>query len=401
MLAFLRRWPWLLSGLVLLGLFWYMTGPGFGGTGDSVNYLWAAKTWRESGRLLAPDGQPYRYWGPLYPVLLAGFYSPAAVRVLHGGALLVQLALWALLGRWLLPAGRTGVLPWLLALSAAVLVPAGFIWSETVFGALAAAYVVAVLGWVRNGGRGWLGLATAAGFLLPLQRTSGFFLLAGVGAGLLLTGLWRGRGWALLLHWAGCAAGGLAWNYYAEVLAGPPTYQLHQPWNAVGSLADYGFVLARWVVPLAASWRNAAPGLWAAALPVLLFGLFPKAGMAPAAASLQAPAQWPGQPLRLLWWTVLISIIALLFATYADRAAPGPHDAERYCAVLVGPVLLLALARWPAAGRWGRRLGSVLLGAWLAYSAVRAGHNAQQQRQRPPLAWPAALAPPARVPAPF
>jgi hypothetical protein len=398
MLRFLGRWPLLLPGLVTLALFLYMTWPGFGGTSDSRNYLWAAHTLRETGQLLAPNGTPYRFWGPLYPVLLAVCYSPAAVRVLHGAALLVNLVLWGRIGYWLLPPGRAAWLPWVMALSAAVLVPAKFIWSETVFGALAAAYFYALLAWSRNGQPGWLGLATAAGLLLPLQRTAGFFLLAGAGAGLLLTGHWRGHGRALLLHWVGCAVGGLAWSYYAEVVAGPRLYQTPHAWDALGSLADYGYVLARWFVPLAAAWRPLAPGLWALLLPVLLLVLYPQGGPKPGTADSGRSPQSAAvaQPVRLLWWVVVLTLGALLLATNAGRAAAGPHNAERYGAVLVGPVGLLVLMRWPdttgapfwrKAWRW---TGRALLAGWLAYSAVRAGHNTQQLRQREPMAWPEA-----------
>ncbi|GAC1376824.1 MAG: hypothetical protein NVS3B25_27770 [Hymenobacter sp.] len=395
---FLRRWS-LLPAAVLLGLFVYMTASGLGGTSDSVHYLWAAQTWRAAGRLLAPDGHPYRYWGPLYPVLLAGFFSPAAVRVLHGAALLAQLFLWAQIGRWLLPPGRAMWLPWLVGLSSAMLVPAKFIWSETVFGALAAGYFFALLAWCGSGRVGWLAVATAAGFLLPLQRTAGFFLLAGAGVGLLLTGQWRGQERALLFHWVGCVVGGAGWNYYAEVLAGPPLYKTARAWDALGSVADYGFVLARWFVPLAASWRHTGPGLWALFLPALLFWLFPRGreemGVAPSQASSLLAAR---HSLRLVWWALLVIVLALLLATSATRAATGPHNAERYCAVLVGPVGLLVLARWPRdkasrlpGAAWCRVwLGRTLLAGGLVYSAVRAGHNAQQLRQRPPMLWPRA-----------
>ncbi|MDO7852057.1 hypothetical protein [Hymenobacter convexus] len=389
--------------VALLELFLYMTATGMGGTSDSAYYQWAAHTWRETGQLLAPDGRPYRYWGPLYPVLLAGFYGPVGVRVLHGTALAVYLGIWARLGQRLLPLGRQMWLPWLVALSAALLVPAKYVWSETVFGALGAIYLYALLAWTRHRQTGWLWVATVAGFLLPLQRTAGFLLLAGAWAGLLLTALWRGKGRVLLLHALGCVAGGLAWNYYAEVLAGPKLYQATRPWDAWGSVADYGFVLVRWLVPLGAAWRDAAPTLWVAALPVFLFCLFP-AKITPLL-SHEAPAEqvMPAmalQELRLLWWAVVVNIGALLLATGALRAATGPHNAERYCAALVGPVLLLVLARWPDVsveavrkGKLVRWLGGALLAGWLAYSAVRVGHNAQQLRARPAMAWPAAEIP--------
>ena len=398
MLCFYQRWA-LLPGLAMLALFLYMTGTGLGGTSDSVNYLWAAHTLRAAGRLLAPDGTPYRFWGPLYPMLLAACYSPTAVRVLHGAALLVQLVLCHRVGRWFLPPSRAVVLAWVVALSTAVLVPAKFIWSETVFGALAALYLYALLAWGKNSRMGWLVLATAAGFLLPLQRTSGFFLLAGAGVGLLLTGLWRGRWRPLLGHWVGCAAGGLAWNYYAEAVAGPPVYQAMRSWAALGSsMADYGYVLVRWFMPLAHSWLGLYPILWAIALAGVLLLLWPWGSRVAALGGVEGAAYSfaPLQSLRLLWWVVFVTILALLLATAATRAAAGPYDAERYCAVLVGPVGLLALAGWPVSGAsslprigWGLWVGRALLAGWLGYSVVRIGHNAQQLRQRPPMAWPA------------
>lgn len=398
MLHFYQRRA-LLPGLAMLALFLYMTGTGLGGTSDSTNYLWAAHTLRAAGHLLAPDGTPYRFWGPLYPMVLAACYSPTAVRVLHGTALLVQLVLYHRIGRWFLPPNRAVMLAWVVALSTAVLVPAKFIWSETVFGALAALYFYALLAWGKDSQMGWLALATATGFLLPLQRTSGFFLLAGVGVGLLLTGLWRGRWRPLLVHWVGCAAGGLAWNYYAEAVAGPPVYQAMRSWAALGSsMADYGYILVRWFVPLAHSWLGLYPILWAIALAGVLLLLWPWGSRAAALGGAEGAAYSfaPLQSLRLLWWVVLVTILALLLATAATRAAAGPYDAERYCAVLVGPVGLLALAGWPVSGAsglprlgWGLWVGRALLAGWLGYSVVRVGHNAQQLRQRPPIVWPA------------
>jgi hypothetical protein len=404
MLLLFRRWSLLLPILLLLGLFFYMTATGVGGTSDSAYYQWAAHTWRESRQLLAPDGRPYRYWGPLYPLLLAWFYGPVGVRILHGVALAVYLALWTHIGERLLPVGRRAWLPWLVALSAAVLVPAKYVWSETVFGALGAIYFYALLAWTHHRKMNWLWVASVAGFLLPLQRTAGLFLLAGAWAGLVLTGQGRGKWRMLLLHGLACVAGGLAWNYYAEVLAGPKLYQSTRPWDAWASVADYGFVLVRWLLPLGASWREAAPALWVMALPVVLACLFPfKENMPlPFNSGLQTePDTASLRELRLLWWAVLVNIGALLLATGALRAATGPHNAERYCAALVGPVVVLALARWPNAAAMPagkakllRGVGGVLLGGWLAYSAVRAGHNAQQLRARPAMAWPATITPP-------
>ncbi|WP_460504197.1 hypothetical protein, partial [Hymenobacter agri] len=89
-----RRCRWLLVGgllavgvLVQLGLFAYCTAPGLAGTSDSRLYLYAAHMLRATSQLLHPDGSPYRYWPPLYPLLLAAVGSLNGVRLLHGAAL--------------------------------------------------------------------------------------------------------------------------------------------------------------------------------------------------------------------------------------------------------------------------------------------------------------------------
>ena len=383
------RFGWALGAgaLVLLGLYLALSSGGFGGTGDSFYYLAAARSLRAGGQMLGPDGTPYRFWGPLYPALLAVFASPAGVRWLHGAALLAHLGLWSWVGRSLL-GRRSWVLPLAVALSTAVLVPAKFIWSETVFVALAAAYCAALAAWLRTGRRHWLAWATVAGFLLPLQRTSGVFLLAGAAVGLLVGGAWRGRNRGLLLaHGIGCGVGVLGWGYYAA-LVGPAESGLPGGWlKLLNTLADYGFVLVRWFGPIVAGWRGtalAAAGGWALVLVGLLAALWPRAKL-----------QWQQTPasvvvLRLLWWVVVANVLGHVIAVTRTRAGAGLHDAERYLAAVVGPVLLLALAQWPAAGsvRWRQVLNGCILAAWLGYSALRVGHNVAELRQRPPIEWP-------------
>ncbi len=375
----------LLAAVVLLALFAWMVAPGLGGTSDSAHYLATARHLRLGLGLVDVDGLPYRYWGPLFPALLAVFYSPLWLRILHGAALLGQLLLWSRAAGWLLPPARARWLPLLLALSTAVLVPAKFVWAETVFGLLAAGYFFGLLNWLRTERGGWLVLATALGFLLPLQRTSGVFLLAGAAVGLLATGAARGHWGKLLWHGLACTAGFWGWNYYAEVLAGPPVYQaLGNGPKLLASLADYGFVLLRWLVPLAVHWRAALPLLWALALPGLLLALWPRDRVHSPQKTLSTNS------LRLLWWLLLINVAAHVAATNLARGAAGLHDTERYLAAVVAPVLLLVLARWPA---WSARhqapwLGSVLLAFWLLYSSVRVGHNANKLRATPLVNWP-------------
>ena len=413
-----RRRPfigvWLAVGvLVQLGLFVYATAPGLAGTSDSRLYLHAAHTLRATGQLLHPDSTPYRYWPPLYPLLLAAMDSLAGVRLLHGAALLGSLLLWSWLGRQLLSARRALLLPLLLALGTPGLLVGKFVWAECVFMLLVAVYLATLLQWLRSGRGEWGALATVAGLLLPLQRTLGLFLLAGVGVALLL-GTWRhlavrGR-WLLLLHLLLSGLGGVLWQAYALlVVAAPSRYHPPRGWSQLlSSAADYGFVLGRWLLPLPASARAGLPNaLWAAALLGLFAALWPRRRPWRQVGALAAPRTPDAEPantafpathgfsfspqlVREVLWAAAVALVALVAAlTVFAQSAAGVHDAERYASVLFGPVVILVLAAWPArAPRW---LSAGLLGLWLLGAAVRVGHVASELRRVPPLAsvsWP-------------
>ena len=433
-----RAWAGLvaLAAVVQLALVAWATGPGLAGTSDSGYYLHAAGTLRATGQLLNSDGTAYRYWPPLYPALLALSGSLAGVRVLQGTCLLGSLLLWSWLGRLLLPGRRAAVLPALLALSTPWLLVSKFVWAESGFLLLFATYAVLLSGWLRTGSWRWWGAATAVGFLLPLQRTLGLFLLAGVGAGLLL-GEWRRlpprhRG-QLALHLVVSAAGGLVWQWYALLLAGPSRYHPGQGWAKLLSAgADYGFVLGRWLLPLPTAGRGLLPHvMWLGALLVLFGLLWPRRrrgpGQEPVAATpagtknaddelpaAKAGALLPGaslravtsvlprhslggdeggtvlpstrghQLLRALWSTALVLVLLVAALAVFGQSAAGIQEAERYASVLFAPVVLLALAAWPA--RVPRWLGQAVVAVWLLSAAVRAVHVATDLRQRPPLA---------------
>ena len=406
--------PWPLIGLLLgvgvlvqLVLFTYTTVPGLAGTSDSRLYLHAAHTLRATGLLLHPDGSPYRYWPPLYPMLLAAVGSLAGARLLHGAALLGSLLLWSWLGRRLLPARRAMLLPLLLALGTPGLLVGKFVWAECVFTLLVAAYVAALLQWLRTARGEWAALATLAGVLLPLQRTLGLFLLAGVGVALLL-GTWRplaARGQRpLLLHLLLIGLGGVLWQAYALLMVAAPS-RYHPPlgWGQLlSSVADYGFVLVRWLLPLPASARAGLPnGLWAAALLGLFAALWPRrawrqvGALAPpctldaelANTVFTAPhgLSFSTQLVCEVLWAAAVALVALVAGlTVFAQSAAGVQDAERYASVLFGPILILVLAAWPA--RIPRWLGTMLLGLWLLGSAARVIHVAGDLRRVPPLA---------------
>lgn len=392
-------WSIGLAALVQVALFAATTAPGLAGTSDSGYYLHAASTLRDAGRLLNPDGSAYRYWPPLYPVLVALVGSISGLRVLHGLCLLGSLVAWSRLGRWLLPRSLAVVLPWGLALSTPWLVVGKFVWGETVFLALFAGYGDALFQWLRTRGRGWFAVATGLGFLLPVQRTAGFFLLAGVGVGLLLETRKRPKQWASLAgHFGFTALGGLAWHYYALLLAAPSVYQLNRGWaQFFSSAADYGFVLSRWLLPVPAAWRPEWSPLWALALVGLLALLWPRAPR-PAEAVVERQVNveltQPHRFLRVLWSATLVFILLLLISTTFTRSAAGLYDAERYASVLFGPVVLLALWRLgqrvetrPMGRSWASWVVVGVVGLWLLYSAGRTISNAVALRKLAPLAW--------------
>lgn len=397
-------WGWSvgLAGLGQLALFAFATGPGLAGTSDSEFYLHAATTLRTVGRLLNPDGTAYRYWPPLYPALLALGGSLAAARLLHSLALIISLFGWSWLGRRLLPVRVAAVLPWALALSTPWLVVSKFVWGETVFLALFAGYACALLQWLRAPqGRGWL-LVTALGILLPLQRTGGLFLLAGLAAGLFLERkeLLSQQRWPLVGHFAVGILAGLGWHYYALLVAAPGLPPRIRGWAQVGSsLADYGFVLSRWLLPGRAAWRPELPGLWVLGLVLGLIWLWPRRSAAPGEAGapeLRPLPPWAQPYGRVLWVGLTSFIILLIIATTFTRSASGLHDSERYASVLWAPVMLLALSRvdWLFISRnqlW-RWVGRLLVVGWLVYAAGRVGSNAISLRRLPVLTWPRPLA---------
>jgi hypothetical protein len=385
--------------LVQLVFFIYATAPGLAGTSDSRLYLHAAQTLRDTGQLLNPDGTPYRYWPPLYPVLLRYCGSLSGIQILHGSCLLGSLLLWSWLGRQLLPVRRALVLPGLLALSTPWLLVSKFVWSESVFILLFAAYAAALYQWLRTNRWTWWLVVTVVGFLMPLERTLGLFLLAGIGVGLVLKE-WRRllsvRRWRwLVLHLVLSTVGGILWQWYA-LHAGPSRYHPSRGWGQLlSSGADYGFVLGRWLLLLPASGRAMLPdGVWATVLLALFWWLWPRQNIdqqlkaVPASQMFTKPESAPAQSdqlmLALLWGACasLVALVAIL--TVFAQSAAGIHDAERYASVLVGPVLLLVLAACPTqAPRW---LGTVAVAVVLMCAAVRVGHVARALRRVPPLA---------------
>lgn len=357
-----------LATALLLALLLYALLPGLARTADSRQYLAAAASFAESGTLRNTDGTPYTSWGPLYPVLLAvgGARVEGWAVGLHVLATLLSLGSWGYLATRLLPRGAM-VAGCLVVLGLAVpwLITAKYLWAEAGFQALFGLYALALWHWLRTARPGWLLAATVAGLLLPLQRTSGLFLLAGVGVGLL--GAYPAelrRHWHYWLgHAAVIGAGAGAWLWYAQQAATQPEVYRSRGWQGLReTLGDYGYVFTRWLLPVQ---QEGWPKHWLfeLLLPVLLLGL--------------AVAAWRSRPfLRLLGVVMLTYILCHIGITIMSRAGGNVYDVERYMAAIYGPWTLLLAA---AAARWahGRRWVLLVLACWLLYPALRAVRVAQ------------------------
>lgn len=357
-----------LAALLLLALLLYALPPGLARTADSRQYLAAAASFAEAGTLRNADGTPYTSWGPLYPVLLAlgGARVEGWALGLHVLASLLSLGCWGYLATRLLPRGAVAA-GCLLVLGLAVpwLITAKYLWAEAGFQALFGLYAVMLWRWLHTARPGWLLAATGVGLLLPLQRTSGLFLLAGVGLGLLLAyPAELRRYWRYWLgHAAVIGAGAAGWLWYAQHAAAQPEVYRSRGWQGLReTLGDYGYVLTRWLLPVQ---QEGWPKHW-------LFEL-----LLPALLLTLAALAWRGRPfLRLLGAVLLTYILCHIGITVLSRAGGNVYDVERYMAAMYGPWVLL-LASAAARLALGRRWVLLGLAAWLAYPALRAARVAQ------------------------
>jgi hypothetical protein len=375
------------ASLLALGLYAYIVRPSLAGTADTYHYLSAAYNLQTKGQLLLANGGAFRWWPPLFVVVLSMIGSSSGVLWLNGLALLGSLVAWSAVGYRLLPAGRAWALPLLLALSSPTLAVSKFIWSEPLFNWLWASYFLVMLAWLRRGG--WqLGLlATALGCLLPLQRIVGIFLVAGAGVGL----AWAGAGSRRLVrpgalmqvaHVLGAGSGLLAWQLRHSLSVSDgvgPRLSLPQ------AAADYGFVLGRWLAPLPTLLLEIVPaGWWLLLLLALLLLLWPRPAQGPPAGG-QWPPAWVLVSSRVLYTACLAMLAALILSVMRARAGHGLQEAERYATALYPPVMLLVLLAWPSKWPWAAKLGPGLLGVWLLYQAARVGHSSQQLHQVRPI----------------
>ncbi|WP_206986223.1 hypothetical protein [Hymenobacter telluris] len=262
--------------------------------------------------------------------------------------------------------------PWVLALSTPWLMTAKFVWSETSFLLLFTAYAVGLYSYLTTKRKGWLLAATAAGMLLPLQRTAGFFVLFGVALGLVVAyrRTLRAYALALALHFLLSVSGGLLWQVRVWRTGLDLPLVLSNPATAGGqAMSDFGFMLVHWLLPLPVP---TAPITW---------GYL--AGGALVVAILVVGAAEIGKFGQVLLITAGVYVVLHALSYQLSRGSAGFHDSERYAAVFFGPVMLLLFGALRRTLGNHPRLLHVLLLIWLLYPAARMIHNAVFLRSRP------------------
>jgi hypothetical protein len=374
-------WGWVLLGVGIWSiLFGYATYHGLALTSDSWNYVGAAKSFVATGKLRNANGTLYVAWPPLFPVVLAGWATllPLGWKWLQGGCLVVSLVLWGRLGQLLLVhkfLTRLYILvlvfatPWLMC--------GGFLWSEPLFILLLSGYLYALYCYSTGGKISMFLWATVCAMLLPLQRVSGFFVLAGVGLGVVALypgGAWHRRG-LLMAHSTLAVLPGCIWQYYTLVVAEARNLEDVREWSVwVQAATDFGHAMGRWLTPLTA---QAAQGYgWYA----LVFLLLVAVGVAV-----------PGPRfLRLLGLMLPVVLLPLVPLAWLGQSGVGLTDADRYTAVLYAPFFLLLFAqiqRLLVIQSAKRQQLILLLGfCWLLYPAARMVRNANYLHKREPVA---------------
>lgn len=186
-------------------------------TYDSMQYLAAAASMKQSFQLLGADGKPITYWPPLFPILLTPYSNPvAAVGFLHYVLIIILgWQLWSLckvlfLNHWLAAACMAFVL-----CGVHVTMISAFLWSELWFTIFLMAFVLCLVHPHQKSGLWW---AAGFGFLMCLQRNAGVFMVAGAASYLFFSLPSRKQLLQSCAWFSIATSGSWAWNLYASFL---------------------------------------------------------------------------------------------------------------------------------------------------------------------------------------
>lgn len=171
---------WLLP-LLSLTLLLYINWCSIGLTFDSYDYLFAAKSFRNTGILLNANETIFRERTPLFPILLAMlnnnvFYIKLSFALAHISILYGFLFFHRSFST---SSSEQLYLSVLLSFSVPLLLIESFIWSESYFLVLLSLSLYCLILWTTHQQITYIILAATLGFLYCIQRNTGIFFVLG------------------------------------------------------------------------------------------------------------------------------------------------------------------------------------------------------------------------------
>lgn len=164
---------------------WYGRYCGFNLTDDSLQYLSAAKSFRDGRIFLSPDGSYYSYWPPLFPIIISwwddAFTALSIINLLC--KVLISILLFWLSITFLTRNLYRIVFLIVSMLSVYLTLISVFVWSELLFLTLLLLNTYFTIN-LRK--KNYFYYLLITGFLLCLQRNAGLFCMSGVCVWLIL-----------------------------------------------------------------------------------------------------------------------------------------------------------------------------------------------------------------------
>jgi hypothetical protein len=354
-----------------MSLWVYSTWCQLGITYDSLDYLHAAQTWRDSQTLYNANGQIYLERTPLYPLILSCGGMPWA-KFLHFLALGINLWLWSRISYqhfqtsyfryWLLTS---------LAVATPILLIHSFLWSEALFLGLLSAMIYGLKRYLQTANLIYFYALIMGGFGLCLMRNTGIFIIGGMALCALFT---KKSIIPILISTLISASGWIIWTIYA---ISQKSLQYHPLFRVLGqdfdlNIWESGFCVSAWFLPIQ--------------IPTylrLIFLLFILTFIAYTFFRENSNKN----EVNLLIIKYLLSIIIAYFGGVCILAqSNGIHEAERYWAVMYplffyllgwsGERLYLNLSRI-----YWKQIFVVFLLIWLLYPFSRTLKNTAQWHQ--------------------
>jgi hypothetical protein len=339
---------------------------GFILTSDSLQYLSAAKSFSENGKLLCTDGSYYSYWPPLFPILLSWgnpiiiLSSLNVISKLIIAAIMLYLAFSFFQTTFYRIIFLTASL-----LSVQFIMISVFVWTELFFMCLLFGNIFFALNLNRKNYFYWLLLT---GFLMCLQRNAGLFCVSGVCIWLLLDkeNTLSKNFLKTSLFFFVSTSGLWAWNIYNTFFI-PSNFNFYQhsffkDWTYNLGLISQTFVSL--FLPL--KYITLSVIAFCSTLIIVLYTLRNSIDR------------------KLL---LLVTTLAMYIAGYSVMVKLDAYEMDRYFSVVTPIIFLLVLlgvekSQLRLRNRWLRIALTITVICWLAYPLTRTIKNVQAWHER-------------------